>query len=171
MGGTRARTQDSSFNHCIARRPGPGASGSCTDFCQYRRSTRLFVRLLWIFAIRLRTHGVLRVGIFLQRHLSGYGPMGRLGLWPRLGKPSLRQRWRRKVSRRSWPHSLPFGFRRRADESRRSGSCAHCSFPCRWGETRRSSCHIACSGFARLGSKRRWGTSPRQRRTRWRRSS
>ena len=43
---------------------------------------------------------LLRAGVLLQRHLSGHGPMGRLGLRPRLGRPSLQRGWWRTLSRR-----------------------------------------------------------------------
>jgi hypothetical protein len=75
-----ARTQDSSFDHSVARGLGLGAIGSCADFSEHWRSTRLFVRLLRLCAVWLRTHGILRLGIFLQRHLRRHGPMGWLGL-------------------------------------------------------------------------------------------
>jgi hypothetical protein len=74
---------------------GPGASGPDTGDGQRWRSTRLFVGLLRLRALRLRAQRFLRTGIFLQRHLPWHGPMGRLGLRQRLGQPSLR-RWRRR---------------------------------------------------------------------------
>ena len=68
---------------------------------QYWRSTRLFVRLLRLCAVRLRALWLLRAGVLLQRHLPGHGPMGRMGLQPRLGRPSLCERRRRKLPRRT----------------------------------------------------------------------
>ena len=47
------------------------------------------VRLLRLCAIRLLALWLLRAGVLLQRHLPGHGTLGRLGLWPRLGRPSL----------------------------------------------------------------------------------
>ena len=47
---------------------------------QHWRSTRLFLWLLRLCALRLRTGGVLRIGLFLQRYLRGHGSMVRLGL-------------------------------------------------------------------------------------------
>ena len=90
--------------------------------------------------------------------------MGRLGIWARLGRPSLRQRWWRTVSRRSWPHSR--SFRRRGGFSRRRGPFVPCRCPCWRGETCCKSCHTACGGSARLGSERWRGRSPRRRRAR-----
>ena len=66
-------------------------------------------------------YGILRAGVLLQRHLPGHGPMGRLGLWPRLGRPSLRRRRRRKLSRRRRSHGQSQQFCPRWRRSRRYG--------------------------------------------------
>jgi hypothetical protein len=75
-----ARTQSSSHYFSTARAPGLRTSGKDASCHQYRSTANLFLRLLRLFAICLRTGRVLWVGLFLQRHLPGYGPMVRLGI-------------------------------------------------------------------------------------------
>jgi hypothetical protein len=43
---------------------GPGANGQRTN-CHQHKSARLFIRLLRVCAVRLRTHGLLWAGLFL----------------------------------------------------------------------------------------------------------
>jgi hypothetical protein len=99
-GVTYARTQNYHRNSSAARRLGYGASGSGADCGGHRHSTGLFVRLLRLCAIRLRALWILRAGVLLQRHIPGHGSLGRLGLWPWLGRTSLQGRWWWKLPRR-----------------------------------------------------------------------
>ena len=99
-GVSHARNQDSIRYNGTARRPGPGASGSSTGFCQRWYAAGLSIWLLRLCAIRLLALWLLRAWVLLQRHLPGHGPMGWLGLRPRLGRPSVLRGWWRKLSRR-----------------------------------------------------------------------
>ena len=127
---------------------------------QHRNSARLFVRLLRLCALRLLTHGLLRTGVFLQRHLPGHGPMGRLGLWPRLGRPSLRQRWWwRKLPRErrncSWPRisskSVGKSSRRRSRGSHQCSPHEHDSDEHRCGKSWRNAARRCTCCTARGG--------------------
>jgi hypothetical protein len=140
-GVTYARTQSSTRYYSIARGLGPGASGSSANCRRSWHSTRLFVRLLRLCAVCLRALWLLRAGVLLQRHIPWDGSMGRLGLWPRLGRPSLQQRWWRKLSRRRRRHgqSQQLCARRR----RRSGQSWRGRFA-RHGSARK---HISYNGF------------------------
>jgi hypothetical protein len=99
-GVSRAWNQDSIRYDGTACRPGPGASGSGPGFRQHRCAADLSVWLLRLRAIRLLALWLLRARILLQRHLPGHGPVGWLGLRPRLGRPSICKRRRRQLSRR-----------------------------------------------------------------------
>jgi hypothetical protein len=143
----------------------------------------LLVWLLRLFAVFLCALWLLWSGVLLQRHLPGYGPMGRVGLRPRLGRPSIRLGRRRKLSRRrrrgcgAWilgrecsKQSSRFPFQRRTSQRGPRGSGAK---QCSARDSRNS---LARTGFARC-SKRRWIPRrrwwiPRRRWTRrWRRTA
>ena len=149
-GVSHARNQDSIRYNGAARRPGPGASGSSTGLCQRWCAAGLSIWLLRLCAIRLLALWLLRAGVLLQRHLPGHGPMGRMGLQQRLGRPSVHRGWWRKLSRRRrrggqsqqlctwrrWQRPSPwrrttsqqqrdFSFRRSASQRRSCPSDAH----------------------------------------------
>ena len=133
-------------------------------YVRYWCSAGLRVRLLRLCAVRLRALWLLRAGVLLQRHLPGHGPMGRVGLRPRLGRSSLHRGWRRKLSRqrrcssqsqqlctrRRRPPVATRGVRRSASQRWSCYSGAHqcASLPCH-GIARNS---FARTGFARTAS-------------------
>ncbi len=53
---------------------------------RYRRSAGVPIRLLRLRTLCMLALRLLRVRVLLQRHLPGHGPMGGLGIWPRLGR-------------------------------------------------------------------------------------
>ena len=59
--------------------PGTGANGQRTG-CYQRNSAYLFLRLLRVRAVCLRTQWLLWSGLFLWRNLSWRRTMGKLGL-------------------------------------------------------------------------------------------
>jgi hypothetical protein len=145
-----AQSQDDLRYHRTARCTGLSANGSRSGDGQHRRSTGLLLWLLRLCAVCLLTLWILRTGLFLQRHLPGYGPMGWLGIRSRLGRPSLQQWGRRKLSRgrRRCGQSQQFcsrGRRQRAAydcNQRRSASQHIARF---WIESRRIECHRRAS--------------------------
>jgi hypothetical protein len=64
-GGTYARTKYISWHCSFARRLGSDTSSQRTDCGRYWRSTSLFLRILWLCALRLRSHGLLRSRLLL----------------------------------------------------------------------------------------------------------
>jgi hypothetical protein len=58
-GVTNARTQSSTLYYSIARAPGPIANGECADFYHPGSAPRLFLRLLRLLTLHMRTYGVI----------------------------------------------------------------------------------------------------------------
>ena len=155
-GGSHARTQCSPRQYSITRRLGLGASGSRAGLCQSRRATRLFLRLLRLLTLRLRALWLLRARVFLQRHLPGHGSLGRLGLWPRLGRTSLcRRRWRKlsRGRRRPGQSQQLCTRRRRGSSARRQRESRQRGSVPRWrSPTERRPCHSGADQRAARGS-------------------
>jgi hypothetical protein len=85
--GPQIRNTQSVSGRCgrSADAPGLGAGGRRTSCHQRDSAWGLCLRLLRLFAVRMRTQWLLWAGIFPQRHLPGRGSVGELGLRPRLG--------------------------------------------------------------------------------------
>ena len=157
-GVTYARTKSNSQYCSASCGAGHGAGVASASRHRHWHSTGMFVWLLRLCAVRLFALWLLRAGLFLQRHLPGHGPMGRMGIWPRMGRPSLQFRWWRKLSRRRRRHGQSEQLCTRWSGRSRRRRAAGRRSPCL-----DSSCELnACFSSEPQLIQRWWGASERR---------